>query len=102
MASGAPGAARSGKYDRYAAVTPSSAGSQVSWSAQSKGTPPDRDPTRTGQSRAVSRWTTRRPVLPVPPVTRVMWSVISLLLGPGAAASFGPHLNGRRGPGWQQ
>ena len=70
-ASGAPGTARSGKYEMYAARTPCSAGAHVAWSSQSNGGSAEREPTRVGMPRAVSRSTIRRPVLPVPPRTRI-------------------------------
>src|SRR5687768_3061687 len=56
----------------YTAPTASSAGAQVARSSQSNGGVPEREPTRTGRPRSVSRSTTRRPVLPVPPSTSVL------------------------------
>src|SRR5215207_7906283 len=42
-------------------------------SSQSNGGSPEREPPRTGMPRAVSRSTTLRPVLPVPPRTSVVF-----------------------------
>src|SRR5512145_1544036 len=67
----------------YTDPTPRNAGSQVVGFSQSKGGSPDREPTRTGRPRPLSRATTRRPVLPVPPRTSVVvFLIASSLQGP--------------------
>src|SRR5215218_7142940 len=60
----------------YADSTPSNAGAHVSGFSQSNGGAPDREPIRTGTPRATSRSATRRPVLPVPPITNVVASLL--------------------------
>ena len=70
--SSAPGMARSGKYVTYAASTSASAGAQEDGSSQSKRTSLDREAALTGMPEARRRSATRRPVLPVAPITRVV------------------------------
>ena len=64
-----------GSTRRTPTPTPSRAGAQVRGSSQSNGGWPSLEPIRTGRPRAVSRWATRRPVLPVPPSTRVVFGL---------------------------
>src|SRR6516162_8181311 len=68
----------------YTDPTPSSAAAQVDGSSQSNGGWPEREPTRAGTPCAVSRCTTRRPVLPVPPTTSVWfaWYVLPIMMAP--------------------
>ena len=54
-----------------AASTPSTAAGHVARSCQSNGGVPVREPMRTAWPAAARRAATRRPVLPVPPVTRI-------------------------------
>ena len=75
-ASAACGLPRSGS-TRYIPVTPRSAGSQVLRSVQSKDGVPERDAARTATPRSSSSRTTRRPVLPVAPVTRIISSLMA-------------------------
>src|SRR5262249_60369632 len=58
------------------------AGAQVERSSQSNGGEPDREPTRIGRPRSVRRSATRRPVLPVPPRTRVVFSEFAVICPP--------------------
>ena len=91
-ASEAPRIARSGKYETYAARVPCRAGVQVAWSSQSNGGSAEREPIRVGMPRAVSRSTTRWPVLPVPPSTRIglVSCVLSVIVAPLVCVGRGP------------
>src|SRR5688500_4543738 len=60
----------------YAASAPRRAGLQVVSSAQSNRAPPPRAPIRTSAPSAASRSATRRPLVPVPPLTRVVGIVL--------------------------
>src|SRR5437868_12912742 len=61
----------------YAASAPVRVGAQVERSVQSKGWAAEREARRTGRSRAASLSATRRPVLPVAPITRNVMSQVS-------------------------
>ena len=63
----------------YTASTFARAAGQVLRFSQSNDGVAERDPIRTGTLRAVSYSTMRRPVLPVPPSTKVVCAVIVAL-----------------------
>src|SRR5882724_2104477 len=57
------------------------AGPQVAGCSQSNAGVADREPMRTGKPRALSCSATRRPVLPVPPTTRIFWAFVFGFMG---------------------
>jgi hypothetical protein len=83
----------------YADSMSRTTGAHVERSSQSKGVAADRTPSRVGTPRALSRSTTRRPVLPVPPITNVglVSRVVRVIVAPlGRAGSQFARLQSRQ------